>query len=200
MRHRVVFDEIAEKRVAFLPDRRFERDRMPGDIQHLAYLLIRDIHGAGDFVLGWLSLENLLQTMPGFLHPVDRLADVDRQPDRAALIGDRAGDRLANPPGRVGGEFEAALVVELVGRLHQADVAFLDEIEEGKTAADVLLGNRDDESEIGADQMSAGELAVELVGVEDRSLLGSQIRVQQELFGDLAALHALGRARLPLAS
>src|SRR5215208_7930669 len=100
--HGVVFDEIAEKRVPVLADRSFQGDRMSGDVQDLAHLLIGDIHGTGDLDLGWLSLENLLQSMPGFLDPVDRLADVDRQPDGSALIRDRASDGLANPPGCVG--------------------------------------------------------------------------------------------------
>jgi hypothetical protein len=50
--------------------------------------------------------------------------------DGARLIGDRTGDRLPDPPGSVGRELKAAPVLELVDRLHQADVAFLDEVEE----------------------------------------------------------------------
>src|SRR5918994_1713294 len=49
-------------------------------------------------------------------------------------VGDRAGDRLTNPPGRVGRELVAAAIFELIDRLHQADVAFLDEVQELQTA------------------------------------------------------------------
>ena len=162
----LVLDEVAEEGVAVLPDRRLERDRVAGDVEHLADLLVGDVHRAGDLFLGRLALQDLLQAVARLAHPVDRLADVDREADRAALVGDRARDRLADPPGRVGAELEAALVVELVGRLHQADVAFLDQIQEGEAAADVLLGDGDDEAQVGLDQVSAGPLAVELSGVE----------------------------------
>ena len=94
------------------------------------------------------------------------------QADRAALVGDGAGDGLANPPGGVGAELEAALVVELVGGLHQADVAFLDQIQEGQAATDVLLGDGDDEAEIGLDQVGARQVAVELVGFEAGVIVG----------------------------
>src|SRR4051812_40660995 len=178
MRHGFVFDEIAKKRVAFLAHRCLEGDRMPGDVQDLTYLVIGDVHGAGNLELSRLSLEDLLQPVPRFLHPIYGLADMNREPNRSALIGNSAGDCLPNPPGGIGGEFEPALVVKLVGRLHETDIAFLDEIEEGETATDVLLCNRDDESKICANEMSSGELAVKLVGVERRSLLGSQIWVE----------------------
>jgi hypothetical protein len=55
---------------------------------------------------------------------------VHRDADRARLVGDRARDRLADPPRGVGGELVAAAVFELVHRLHQADVALLDQVEE----------------------------------------------------------------------
>ena len=163
VRHRLVFDEVAEEGVAVLADRGFERDRVAGDVEHLADLVVRNVHRPGDLFLRRLALEDLLQAMPGLLDPVDRLADMDRQADRAALVGDRAGDRLADPPGGVGAEFEAALVVELVGGLHQADVAFLDQIQEGEAATDVFFGDGDDQAEIGLDQVRAGKVAVELV-------------------------------------
>src|SRR6202012_952074 len=73
--------------------------------------------------------------------------------NRAALIGDGAGDRLANPPRRVRAEFVAALVVELVDRAHEADVAFLDQVEQLEAAVDVLLRERNDEAEVRFDQL-----------------------------------------------
>src|SRR5262252_6532614 len=72
--------------------------------------------------------------------------------DGARLIGDRAGDRLADPPRRIGRKLVAAAVFEFVDRLHQADVPLLDEIEELQPAAPVLLGDRNDETEVGFDQ------------------------------------------------
>ena len=84
---------------------------------------------------------------------VDRLDHVHRDADGARLVGDRAGDRLPDPPRGVGREFVAAAVLELVDRLHQADVAFLDEVEELQAAVGVFLGDRDHEAQIRLDHL-----------------------------------------------
>src|SRR6478735_9569494 len=141
---------------------------MAGDVEHLADFFVRDIHRPGNFFLRWLAFEDLLKTMPGFLDSIDRLTDVNREPDCAALVRDRPGNRLANPPGRIGAEFETAGVVEFVGGLHQADVAFLNQVEKGKTATDIFLRDGNDETEIRLDQMRAGRVAINLV-VKQRS-------------------------------
>src|SRR5262249_44083373 len=60
-----------------------------------------------------------------------------------------AGDRLPDPPRRIGRELVAAAVLELVYRLHQADVALLDQVEELQAAVGVLLRDRDHEAEVG---------------------------------------------------
>ena len=57
-------------------------------------------------------------------------------------------DRLPDPPGGVGRELVAAAVLELVDRLHQADVAFLDQVEELQAAVGVFLGDRDHEAQV----------------------------------------------------
>ena len=62
-----------------------------------------------------------------------------------------SGDRLPDPPRRVGRELVAAAVLELVDRLHQADVAFLDQVEELQAAVGVFLGDGDDEAQVGLD-------------------------------------------------
>jgi hypothetical protein len=84
---------------------------------------------------------------------------VHRDADGARLVGDRAGDRLPDPPGRVGRELVAAAVLELVDRLHQADVAFLDQVEELQAAVRVLLGDRDHEAQVGLDHLLLGDRA-----------------------------------------
>jgi hypothetical protein len=81
------------------------------------------------------------------------------------------GDRLADPPRRVGRELVAAAVLELVDRLHQADVAFLNQVEELQAAVGVLLGDRDDEPEVGFDQ-----LLLRLLGLRLAALMTSIVR------------------------
>ena len=79
-----------------------------------------------------------------------------RDADGARLVGDRARDRLPDPPRRVGRELVAAAVLELVDRLHQADVAFLDQVEELQAAVGVFLGDRDDEAQVRLDHFLLG--------------------------------------------
>ena len=80
-----------------------------------------------------------------------------RDADGPRLVGDRSGDRLPDPPGGVGREFVAAAVLELVHRLHQADVPFLNEIKELQAAVRVLLGDRDHEAEVGLHHLLLGD-------------------------------------------
>ena len=53
-------------------------------------------------------------------------------------------------PGR---ELVGALVLELVHRLHEADVVLLDEVQKLQAAVRVLLGDRDHEAEVGIDEL-----------------------------------------------
>ena len=98
-----------------------------------------------------------MQHLPRGAHQlVDRLDHVHRNADRARLVGDRAGDRLADPPGGIGRELVAAAIFEFVDRLHQADIAFLDQIEELQAAVGVFLGDRDHQPQIGLDHLLLG--------------------------------------------
>ena len=85
---------------------------------------------------------------------VDRLDHVHGHADRARLVGDAARDGLADPPGRVGRELVAAPPVELLDGAHQAEVALLDQVEEEHAATHVALGDRDDEAQVGLDQLA----------------------------------------------
>ena len=87
---------------------------------------------------------------------------MDRDADGAGLVGDGAGDGLPDPPGGVGGELVAALVLELFDGAHEANVALLDEVEEVHAAVDILLGDRDDEAEVGLNHLGLGALGAVL--------------------------------------
>ena len=76
------------------------------------------------------------------------------------MIGDGAGDRLANPPGGVGAELEAAAIFVLVHRPHQAGVAFLDDVQEREAAVAVFLGDGDDQAQVAAGQLPLGVLVL----------------------------------------
>ena len=62
--------------------------------------------------------------------------------NRSGLVGNGAGDGLAYPPRCVRRELIAAAILELIDRLHQADIAFLDQVEELQAAVGVFLGDR----------------------------------------------------------
>ena len=112
-------------RIFFLADWSLERDRLLRDLQHFADLRDRNVHPLGDLFRGWLATEFLHELTRSSNQLIDGLDHVHRNTDGAGLIGNRARDRLANPPSRIGREFVAATILELVHRLHQADVAFL---------------------------------------------------------------------------
>src|SRR5580704_608814 len=79
---------------------------------------------------------------------VEGLNHVNRHTDSARLIVERAADCLPNPPGCVGRELVAAPVFELVDRPHQADVPFLNQVEELQAAVGVFPCYRDDETQV----------------------------------------------------
>ena len=79
----------------------------------------------------------------------------------------RAGDRLTDPPRGVGGEFVAAAILELIDGLHQADIAFLDEIEELQAAVGVFLGDGDHEAQIRLHHLLLGDARLALALLHD---------------------------------
>src|SRR6202167_4238745 len=120
-----VFDEVAEMRIFSFAYRSFERDRLLRDLQHLAHFRHRDVHALGYFFAGRLTSQLLHQLPRGADQLVDGFDHVHRDANGARLIGDGAGDGLADPPRSIGGKLVAAAVFEFVDGFHQADVAFL---------------------------------------------------------------------------
>jgi hypothetical protein len=80
--------------------------------------------------------------------PVD---DVHGHADRAALVGNRARQGLADPPRRVRRELVAAAPVELLDRADETDRPLLDEVEERQPLVAIALRDRDDEPEVRLD-------------------------------------------------
>ena len=103
---------------------------------------------------------------------------MDGHADRPRLVGERARDRLADPPGRVGRELVAAAPVELLDGADQAERPFLDQVEERQALVAVVLGDRDDEAQVRLDHPLLGlhVAALDLLGELDL-LRGGQQRV-----------------------
>ena len=162
----LVLDEVTQMAVFLIPDRGFEADRLLGDLQDLADLFERHAQLVGQF-LGRRFATDLVQHLPRRADQlVDRLDHMHWDADGPRLVGDRARDRLPDPPGGVGGELVAAAVFELIDRLHQADIAFLDQVQELQAAIGVFLGDGDHEAEIGLDHLLLGPRAVTLAAAD----------------------------------
>ena len=110
----------------------------------------------GDLGVARFASEPLDQLALGVDQLVQALDHVHGDADRAALVGDRAGDRLAYPPGRVGRELVAAAVVELLDRPDQPQRALLDQVEERQPAPDVALGDRHHQAQVRLDHVLLG--------------------------------------------
>src|SRR5262245_51156398 len=73
---------------------------------------------------------------------------VDRKTDGPSLIGERAADRVTDPPTRVRREPETTTIVVALDGLHEANVPLLDEVCERKTAMVEPSSDRDHQAQI----------------------------------------------------
>src|SRR5262245_10689040 len=109
-----ILDEVAEVRIFLFADRRFQRDRLLGDLQNLPDLADRDVHPLGDFFRGWFASEFLDERARRADQLVDGFDHVNRDANGSRLVRDRTGDRLADPPRGVCRELVTASVLEFV--------------------------------------------------------------------------------------
>src|SRR3954454_18862357 len=172
----LVGDELAELGLLLVADGLLEADRRLGAALDRVDLLGIDPGDVGDLLGGGLAAELGDELALGAADLVELLDDVDGDADRARLVGQRAGDRLADPPRRVGRELEALAVVELLRRAHQAKRALLDEVEEGQALVAVVLGDRDNQAQVGLDHLllRIEVAALDALGEVDLLLRGQQ--------------------------
>src|SRR5438105_1032065 len=135
----LVGEEMPELRLLLVADRLLERDRRLRAATDLLDLLEREIELPRDLGRGGLAPVLGPQLAFGPHDLVQLLDHVDRHPDRARLVGERARNCLADPPRRVRRELEALAVVELLRRADEADRPLLDEIEERQALVAVFL-------------------------------------------------------------
>src|SRR5271166_2168403 len=176
-----VFDEVAKMRIFLFANRRFEGDRLLRDLENFPHLRHRNVHALGDFFAGRFASQLLHQLPRGADQLVDRLDHVHRDTNRTRLVGNGTSNRLPNPPRGVRRKFVATAVFELVDGLHQADVAFLNQVEELQAAVGVLFRDRNHETEVGLDQLALGLLRVH-VALDDLALRALDLLEQQAGF------------------
>src|SRR6187200_1855651 len=126
----LIRDELAELRLLLVADRLLERHRRLGGALDRIDLFGVDARDLGDLVRRGLAPELGDELALGAPDLVELLDHVHGDADRARLVGQRAGDGLADPPRGVRRELEALAVVELLCRSDQSERAFLDEIQE----------------------------------------------------------------------
>src|SRR5262245_18944185 len=207
---RLVLDEVAEIAVVGVADRPVERDRVLRALHHALGLVDGDARGLGHLLdrgLADLLLHELLRDVAQLRHGLDH---VHRDADRARLVGDRARDRLADPPRGIGRELVAAAVLVLLDGLHQAGVALLDEVQEREPAVAVLLGDRDHQAQVAARELALGFLVLlevhldlvqaplEALGGLERHELELGEALAQLACGVAVGLRALEREQLAL--
>src|SRR3954451_17695855 len=143
-----VGDELSELRLLFIADRLFQRDGcLRGALDRIDFLRV-DARRLGDFLGGGLTAKLGHELALGAADLVQLFDDVDRDADGARLVGKRTGDRLADPPRRVGRELEALAVVELLRGSDETERALLDEVQERESLVAIVLRDRDDQSQV----------------------------------------------------
>ena len=94
----------------------------------------------------------------------------------------RALDALANPPGGVGRKTEAALGIELLQRVDQAEIALFDQVEQRHAAIQVVLGDVHHQAQVVLDHLLARR---EIPGAHQARRRQFVCRRQQRLGADL---------------
>ena len=150
-------------------DRERERGVRAAGLERLQHELLLDARRLGELgdrrrpaELDGLVLDDLRELDVELLEPA-------RDAHRPALVAEVALDLADDVRGRVGRQLDAAVDVEAVDRLDQADAADLDEIVELLAAVGVAPGERADEREVLLDQLLArGEVALLVVAAQQR--------------------------------
>ena len=89
---------------------------------------------------------------------IDVLDNVNWQTDDTGLVHDPALDALSDPPGRIGRETKPALRIKFLHSVDQAEVSFLNKIQERQTAVDIAARNLDYQPEVALDHTLASGL------------------------------------------
>src|SRR6266540_1879335 len=155
----LVLQEVLQLGAA-VADRAVQRGDRVRAVLQTRHLLDRHVQLSGQLRVARVAAE--LGTQPGLAaaQPADPLIHVHRQTDRPrAAVSRPTGDRLADPPGRVGRELEALAPVELLDRAQQPEIALLDQVDQRQAGAGEAPRDRDHQTEIGLDHGPAGLLA-----------------------------------------
>jgi hypothetical protein len=116
-----------------------------------------------------------------------------RQTNGARLVHDGALDVLPHPPGGVGGKTETAFGIEFLQRVDQSEVALLDQVVERNTPMLVVLGDADDEAQVGLDHVLACDEVAGTGSARQHQFLG---RGQQRRGADLVEIELVTSSKI----
>src|SRR6185369_8605972 len=168
-------------RIFLFANRRFKGDRFLRDLQDLADFRHGDVHPLGDFFRRWFASQFLYELPRGANQLVDRFDHVDRDTNRTRLIGNRTSNCLPNPPRGISRKLIAAAIFELVHGFHQADISFLNQVEELQSAIGIFFRNRHDQSKVRFNQLPLRLLGVH-VALDDLALCALEFQKQHARF------------------
>ncbi len=141
--------------LAILVDERVEREVAPVEPDvHLLDLRLLDVEGLGDLAELGVLRRHALQLLLGLVELEEELALVLGRPDlhEAPGLDDEVLHVGPDPPHGVGDEPVALVGVELLHRVHEPHVAFLDQVEELHPVVAVLVRDLDHEAKVGHDE------------------------------------------------
>src|SRR5437762_14294867 len=106
--------------------------------------------------------------------------------NRLRLIGERAFDRLLDPPRGVGGKFSTLRRIEALDGFHQADVSLRNQIEQRQSKIRVIVRDLNDQTQVRANHQSTSFLVTALNFGGEFNLL---LRSEQRNLPDLAQVN-----------
>ena len=132
-----------------------------------------DVELHGHLLVGRLAPKILGELGGSPAHRGDFANEVDGQTDGFRLVGQRALHALLDPPGGVGAEFPTFVRIEPHDGLDEPDVAFADQVEQGKAKIPVILRDFHHETQVGLDHVIACRLVAPADTAGQGRLLGN---------------------------
>src|SRR5437764_8492077 len=148
-----VWEHVSQFQALFLRERPIQAQELLTHLQELPYLLGRQTHLLGQFCLGRLPSQVLLQARPQARESREGIAQVHREPDGAPLVGDGAGDGLADPPEGMRAELESPRSVKFLDGAQQTQVALLNKVFQWQALSLIAFGNAHHQLQVGLDEL-----------------------------------------------
>src|SRR3990172_302658 len=148
----LVLSAVADYPSTPVTERRLNRNRAAADRLNERQVLHRDRQALRYFGERRRAPEPFVEFLPCLHIPAQQNLHMHGQPNESRLVLQASRDRLTYPPRGVRGEPCASMWKVASGRVHQADVPFLNEIHERETASDVAPGELQHQPKIRLDQ------------------------------------------------